>query len=42
MVSIRSVFFSLLLNVHTVHPDADGTESASVISHALGLFRIGW
>ena len=22
--------------------DADGTESASVISHALGLFRIGW
>ena len=41
MVSIRSVL-SPLPNVHTVLLDADGKESASVISRALGMFRVGW
>ena len=35
-------FRTFVLNVHTVHPDADGTESANVISRALGMFCIGW
>jgi hypothetical protein len=42
MVSIVPFFLSLLLNVHTVHPDADSNESATVILQALGMFRIGW
>jgi hypothetical protein len=42
MASVAPFLLNLWLNVRTIHPDTDGTESAGVISHALGMFHIGW
>jgi hypothetical protein len=41
MASIAPFFLNLWLNVRTIHPDTDGTESAGVISQALGMLHMG-